>query len=233
MSFGVPVAPIVLRSTSAVSANGIKVLVYGNSGTGKTRLMATVPSPVILSAESGLLSLRKFNLPYIEIHNMGELSQAFQWIMGSNEARQFATICVDSASEIGEVCLKGELSTNKDGRKAYGEFGTKMISAIRDFRDIPGKNVVITAKQEWAKDDSNGMMMFAPSMPGSKVGPAIPYYFDEVFQQCVFSDPQTKERKEWLRTRADAQNIAKDRSGALAEWEAPNLSAIFAKIIGG
>ena len=43
---------------------GVKVLVYGAPGAGKTRLCATAPKPFILSAESGLLSLRKEKLPY-------------------------------------------------------------------------------------------------------------------------------------------------------------------------
>jgi len=225
---------IQLQSTRDVSArNGVKNLVYGNSGTGKTRLLATAPNPVILSAEGGLLSLRQYNLPYIEINSIARLVEAYQWSIGSNEARQFATIGLDSVSEIAEICLRAEQITNKDGRKAYGELLIKVIGITRDFRDIPGKNVVVTAKQEWAKDDSTGLMIFGPMMPGSKLGPQLPYFFDEVFQQCVFIDTQTKQRSEWLRTRQDGQNVAKDRSGALNEWETPNLTAIFKKIAGG
>lgn len=223
---------IMLRSTSEISArNGVKCLDYGGSGVGKTRLCATAPSPVILSAEGGLLSLRKLNLPYIEINSMVALQSAYQWCLNSAEARQFATICMDSISEIAEVCLRTEMAKNKDGRKAYGELLIQVIALARDFRDIPGKNVIVTAKQEWSKDDQSGIMMFAPMMPGSKLGPQLPYFFDEVFQHCVFTDPQTKQRGEWLRTRPDSQNVAKDRSGALNEWEAPNLTAIFQKIM--
>ena len=42
--------------------NGIKVLVYGGAGVGKTVLTATLPNPVLISAESGSLSLRESNL---------------------------------------------------------------------------------------------------------------------------------------------------------------------------
>lgn len=230
--FQMPSQQIVLRSTSEISSrNGVKCLDYGGSGVGKTRLCATAPSPVILSAEGGLLSLRKLNLPYIEINSMPALQSAYQWCLSSAEARQFASIAMDSISEIAEVVLRTEMAKNKDGRKAYGELLIQVIALARDFRDIPGKNVIITAKQEWSKDDQSGIMMFAPMMPGSKLGPQLPYFFDEVFQHCVFVDPQTKQRGEWLRTRPDSQNVAKDRSGALNEWEAPNLTAIFQKIM--
>lgn len=46
-----------LRNTNDVSINGVKVLVYGQAGAGKTHLIRTLPHPVILSAEGGLLSL--------------------------------------------------------------------------------------------------------------------------------------------------------------------------------
>jgi len=223
---------IYLQSTQNYGAGAVKNLVYGDSGTGKTRLIATAPSPVILSAEGGLLSLRQFNLPYIEIRSMLDLQQAYQWSVGSHEARQFATISLDSISEIAEVCLRNEQAMTRDGRKAYGELLIKVVQLTRDFRDIPGKHVVVTAKQEWSKDGDNGLMMFQPMMPGQKLGPQLPYFFDEVFQQCVFVDPNSKQRIEALRTRRDAQNVAKDRSGSLDEWERPNLTAIFSKIMG-
>lgn len=220
-----------LRSTSHTAANGIKTLVYGGSGNGKTRLIGTAPSPVILSAEGGLLSLRKMNLPFAEIHTIQQLRECYNWALSSYEARQFLTIGLDSISEIMETVLKTEMAKNKDGRKAYGELIIQGVEIVKSFRDLTGYHIVVTAKEEWTKDDSAGRMIYAPSLPGSKLGPQLPYLFDEVFQACVFSDPQTKQRSEWLRTRTDGNSIAKDRSGALDDWEVPNLSAIFAKIM--
>lgn len=46
---------IQLQSTSGLHANGVKVLVYGKAGAGKTSLIPTLPHPVVLSAEGGLL----------------------------------------------------------------------------------------------------------------------------------------------------------------------------------
>lgn len=39
-------------------SQGVKMLVYGASGSGKTGLCATLPAPLIISAEGGLLRLR-------------------------------------------------------------------------------------------------------------------------------------------------------------------------------
>lgn len=224
---------VYLRSTSDIAVNGVKCLVYGAPKVGKTRLIATAPAPVILSAEGGLLSLRQYNLPYVEIKTMFDLQEAYRWYTQAHEARQFYTIGLDSISEIIEVLLEHEKSRTRDPRKAYGEIITQGLKIVRDFRDIPGRNVVMTAKMEYAKDETTGMMLFQPSFPGSKLGPAIPYFPDEIFQYCVFNNPQTNQRVEALRCWADAQNIAGDRSGALDNWEQPNLANIFAKIASG
>jgi hypothetical protein len=224
--------PIFLQDTASVVANGVKNLVYGGPGVGKTRLCATAPYPVIFSAESGLLSLRTQHVAFAEIRTMYDLQEAYNWAAGSHEARQFATICVDSISELIEKLLEQEKGLTKDPRKAYGEIIVKGIALVRSFRDLPGRNVVIVAKQEFTKDETTGGMMYQPMLPGSKLGPQLPYYFDEVFQLVNFRNVQNPQQPpvEALRCRGDNQAVAKDRSGALAEWERPDLGAIFARI---
>ena len=46
-----------LKTTATIESSGVKVLVYGQAGSGKTTLIRTAPAPLILSAEAGLLSL--------------------------------------------------------------------------------------------------------------------------------------------------------------------------------
>jgi len=96
---------ISIKSTAGLHSNGVKVLVYGLSGAGKTSLIKTLPSPIILSAEGGLLSLSDSEIPYIEIGNMNDLKEAYEWLTQSQEAAQFLSVAIDSISEIGEVVL--------------------------------------------------------------------------------------------------------------------------------
>jgi len=223
-----------LQNTAHLAnANGIKCLVYGESGVGKTRLISTAPRPVVISAESGLLSLRKFQIPYISINNFKDFEEAYLWIMKSVEMKQFDTICLDSISEIAEVVLSDLKAKNKDARKAYGEVQDSMLDMIRNFRDIPQKHVYFSAKQDMVKDGTTGAIYFGPMMPGQKLPVAVPYFFDELFQLIVYVDPATNTEVRAIRTRKDNQFQAKDRSGSLEAWEPANLTDIFNKIAKG
>lgn len=211
-------------------SNGVKVLVYGGAGMGKTVLCSTAPSPIILSAESGELSLRKMSIPMIEITTVQDLIEAHQWLTMSAEARQFQTVCIDSLSEIAEVVLNNAKRQVKDPRQAYGELIEKMESVIRSFRDLSGKNVYMAAKMEPTKDELTGVVKYGPSMPGSKLGVKLPYFFDEVFRLGINKTPQG-ENYRFLQTQPDLQYEAKDRSGSLDSMEPPNLAHIFNKIL--
>jgi phage nucleotide-binding protein len=219
-----------LRSTSDLAANGLKVLVYGQAGAGKTSLIQTLPNPIILSAEGGLLSIQDAGLPYIEITSMSELKEAYEWVIGSDEAKQFQSVALDSISEIAEVVLDYEKKVAKDPRQAYGEMQTKMAEVIRLFRDIVGKNVYMSAKLEKTQDEM-GRVLYAPSMPGNKTGQSLPYYFDEVLALRVEKDAEGVTQRA-LMCDSDGLWLAKDRSGKLEQWEAPDLTAIINKIGG-
>jgi ABC-type ATPase involved in cell division len=62
-----------LKRTGGLSANGVKLLVYGQAGAGKTTLIKTLPNPIVLSAEGGLLSIQDADLPFIEISTIATL----------------------------------------------------------------------------------------------------------------------------------------------------------------
>jgi len=220
---------IQLKSTGNVSSQGVKMLVYGHAGSGKTSLIATLPNPVILSAEAGLLSIADANLPFIEIKSIKDLHEAYQWTT-SAESQQFESIALDSISEIAEVVLNDEKKLTKDPRQAYGALQEQMTEIIRAFRDLPSKNVYFTAKCEKSQDEQ-GRLLYAPSMPGAKLGQQLPYFFDEVLALRVEKDAEGNPQRA-LMCESDGLWQAKDRSGKLAAWEAPDLGAIIKKMGG-
>lgn len=219
-----------LKTTGGLSANGVKVLVYGQAGAGKTSLITTLPNPIVLSAEGGLLSIQDANLPYLEIGNMETLKEAYEWLLNSSEAKSFESVALDSISEIAEVVLNYEKKVAKDPRQAYGSMQEQMADIIRAFRDLPNRHVLMTAKLEKTQDEM-GRILYAPSMPGNKTGQALPYFFDEVLALRVEKDAEGVTQRA-LMCDSDGLWLAKDRSGKLSPWEAPDLSEIIAKIGG-
>lgn len=219
------------HNTADVASNGVKSLVYGPSGAGKTRLTLTCPQPVVLSAEGGLLSLRGAAIPFKPITTVSELEQMYNYFAYAQDQYHFKTIVIDSISEIAETVLKrAKAAAGKDPRRAYGSLIDEMIPIVKMFRDLPYRHVIVTAKEERSKDEATGYMMYQPSLPGSKLGPELPYLFDEVFRYVKGIDPATRTPYSYLQTFSDHQTVAKDRSGALAPYEAPDMGAIYGKI---
>lgn len=224
-----------IQSTKNVmSNNGVKILVYGMAGAGKTRLCATMPKPIIISAESGLMSLREYNLPYMEVTCLRDLEEALNFFKTDKNAARFESICLDSISEIAEIILHEEKMMAKDDRLAYGKMQDKVINVVKRFRDLQGFNVFFSSKMEKA-EDVTGVRLFQPSMPGKALKEgvnSIDYYFDEVFALCNGTN-ENGEVIRWLITQNNGQYKAKDRSGCLNPVEQADLNIIIQKIKGG
>lgn len=232
-------------ANQATDIGGVKALVHGGSGAGKTVLMSTMPAPILISAESGLLSLRKANLErifgaghkeidydvkVIKISTVEDLTAAHTWCRQHAWTNGFRSVGLDSISEIMEVVLSNAKQQVKDPRQAYGELIEKGQMLIRAFRDLPGLNVCVVAKQEPAKDELTGVVKYGPSVPGSKLGPSLPYFFDEVFALRINKDTSGNPFR-YLQTQPDIQYEAKDRSGMLLPMEYPHLGAVFNKVL--
>lgn len=219
-----------ITSTKDYLSQGVKVLVYSEAGVGKTVLCSTAPDPIILSAESGLLSLVEHDIPVIDIASLASLNEAYLWCKTSDESRGYQTICIDSLSDIAEVVLSEHMQKTKDGRQAYGSMAEDVTRMIRKFRDIKGRHVYFTAKVKRVVDEASGITSYMPSVPGQMLLQNLPFFFDEVF---VYQYKKVeKNLRRWLQTEGDLRFVAKDRSGKLAKMEKPDLTHIFNKIGG-
>jgi energy-coupling factor transporter ATP-binding protein EcfA2 len=215
----------------AARLHGVKICVHGRGGSGKTTLVKTLPKPILISAESGVLSLADVDIPTITISSFEDMEEAYRFIGWSEHARQFQSVALDSISEIAEQCLSYQKTVKKDGRAAYGEMNDQMASMIRKWRDLPGRHVYFSAKQSTFTDDISHVTRYGPSMPGQRLTNELPYFFDEVFSLEVGTNQETKENFRYLRTQTSLQYEAKDRSGALDEFEPPDLNHIIDKIL--
>lgn len=220
-----------IQSTDKIDINkGVKSVVYGPSGVGKTRLAKTAEHPFIISSENGLLSLRQEKIPYVEVKTAKEVEEVHQWILKSAEARQYWTIICDSGSDLAEVTLSDFKKIKADGRAAHGSTMDIIDDMFRDFRDMYGKHIVIIAK-EMKLETTIGFTKVnraIPIMPNQKMQNGLPYMFDLVLHMFrhqhtdgnIYPAFHCAEGSEWF---------AKDRSGMLAPIEPANLTYIIRK----
>lgn len=221
---------IKIQNSQDVEFNGVKCVVYGGPGVGKTRLCATAPKPILISAEEGLLSISDVDCDFIEIKTLKDLDAAYK-VLKNDE--KYETICLDSLSEIAEALVVELLPQHKDGRQAYAALAQAMIPMLKRFRDIKGKNTVFTCKEDELFDEDGSFIKWDLLLPGKQLNKQVPYLVDELFHMQV-------DRKgiPYLQTKPNRKSFAKDRSGALnpkgeyakSEADVPNLTDLFAKI---
>lgn len=220
-------------TTTKKGGEFVKVLVYGLSGVGKTKLISTAPKPVVISSEKKLISLKDYNIPVILIENHMDLQLAYDFITGP-KGKAFETVAIDSISDIAETILAYFQANPVDGnthpQAAYGEMAKELGPLLKKFRDIPGKHNYTIAKVKSTDDEYTSMTMFAPSLPGKVMPANIAYEFDYVFPMRIGETTKgTKYR--YLQTQPCVQWVAKGVE-TLAPIEKPDLTHLFNKILG-
>ena len=218
-----------ISAKEAALQNGIKVLIYGPAGSGKTVFCTTAPEGekiLMISAEAGLLSIQHADhVDVCVVTSLDDVVEIFNHLKGDHP---YQWVCLDSISELAEVVLTSEKAKTKDPRQAYGALIDQMTALIRSFRDLP-TNVVMTAKMDRVNDEHANTLLFMPSMPGARLAQSLGYFFDEVFCMRLTKNADgVLERS--LQTSRDIQYEAKDRSGKLDQYEYPTLANIAAKI---
>lgn len=220
----------VVKPDQLVNKQGAKILVYGESGAGKTYTCSTAPGKVlVISMEAGLLSIRdKENVDAIEIKSYEELNQIYGELRAGEH--DYDTVCLDSISEMSEILLEHELNINKNALKAYGNVQNACTNVMRMFRDLP-MHVIFVCKM--AKENNEGAWFFQPKMIGKQLGQSIPYFFDEVLCLRVMEQTDSEGKSihtRWFQTTLAEGYVCKDRSGKLEPLEEPNLTTVIAKL---
>lgn len=216
----------------AVKDSGLKGLVFGGPGSGKTQLLATTgESTLIISAEGGLRTIKNApdNIKTVKIEKIEDLNEIYEML---EEGMDFKWVMLDSISEIAEKLLAKEKSLTKDPRGAYGELITKMSVALRGFRDLPNYNVIMVAKEVMTVDENTGLSSYQPMMPGAKLGQALPYMFDLVGAMKI-GKTEDGIIYHYLQTSPDmSYRSLKYRGEGLNDIEEPNLGKLLRKLNG-
>lgn len=220
---------------------GVKVILYGEPGIGKTPCLNTAPSPLLLATEPGLLSMKGSNLPTFAAYSAEKIAEFFDWFFNSAESKRFDTLAIDSGSQLAEIVLADQLPKFKDGRKAYGEMSQICMRYFDGLFFTENKNIVVICKKTkvefgktMVKNASGGFSVEIeyqqqPYFPGQDLNVKVPHRYDEIIYMARAKIPQVGETVAF-HCRGSSAYLARDRSGNLNEFEPPNLTDLFKKI---
>lgn len=214
---------------------GVKSLIYGPPGSGKTPILNTAPRPLLLACEPGLLSMRNSNVPTFRAFTVAEIEEFFKWFLHSNETKNFDTLGVDSVTQMAQIYLADiENGTSNSGKKvhglaAYGDMAKRVMQHINALYYLPQKHMYLICKE--GVGDDNGSRMKRPYFPGQQLNVDIPHLFDEILHLAVANIPGVGTNKAF-RCANSIDILARDRTGMLAEFEPPDFSALIKKCLG-
>lgn len=249
--------PVKLTTVAeALKKKKITVLITGLSGSGKTSLMKSLPFKpeeiLLIAADPGQMALKPVpqekikqkNLPeylgldftgvqFLAPKTLDEFREAALFVRDEAHKR-FKVVIVDGLDEVGDDALrcykeKQRASTKPNMQVAYGEMAENMEVLMSFIMDSPISSIFITHLEE---GDAGAAFRYVPSFPGKQLANKIPNKFDEIW--CLRYGRLTLDSKpeRVLQTRPDIdpQYCTKDRSGALDDFEKPNLSVILDKV---
>lgn len=220
--------------------NYINLLVYGDSGVGKTVLAGSadeVPdlNPVLfVDIEGGTLSLsnRFPEVDAVRVDTWQKMQEVYDRLR--QQPDRYRTVVLDSLTEIQKFAMDNIMSDllrefpDRDpdvpGLREWGKSTSQMRRFVRAFRDLPC-NTIFTALAQSDKDPRTGLTKTKPSLPGKLSNEVagfldiVVYYYKKVVDGNV---------KRLLLTQGTDQQVAKDRSDMLpAIVEDPSMSQLY------
>lgn len=201
---------------------GCKIIAYGGTGSGKTPIINTVPRPVLLACEPGMLSMRGSTVPTYQATTAKDVDGFFQWFFSSKETANFDTLCVDSISFMADVYLQAALKTNKHGLQAYGEMATKVMDHLRPLYYTQQKHTYLIAKQNDEGEKKK------PYFPGNVLNIEVPGLYDFILHLGIHNVPGMGQIKSF-QCEETFDFMARARTGNLSQYEPPDINYIIQK----
>lgn len=220
-------ADIVFQTVSELREEMGKIqrimLFYGPSGSGKSRLAAQAPRPLILACDPGKMggfpeSALKFNPKLIKISSYQQILSLLPQLKEKAWV-DFDTVVFDSISYFQRAVMSSILTMAGREVPRYDEFNLnaerlrKIIVLVAEI----GCHIIYTATDSTQKDEIYGRVLGTPNLPG-KLAVELPQACDIVmrfFTQASYGTDGKLTVNYKYRTIPDDMFYAKDRTGTL------------------
>lgn len=212
---------------------GVKAIIYGPAGTGKTPILNTAPRPVLLATEAGLLSMRGSSIPTFEGYTTQRIDEFFKWFFNSAETKNFDTLGIDSGSQMADVYLNAALSgSSKGGNKvhgqaAYGEMARNTMEHLRTLYYTRYKHVYLICKEEIADVDYKSIRR--PYFPGKVLPIDVPHLYDFILRLAKTNVPGHIGETLAFQCNGEMNIMARNRTGNLFDFEEPHFGKLINK----
>lgn len=152
---------------------GIKIALYGRSGTGKTTLWASFPKPILSIICSGgnkpgevrsiLTPENRKTIKQVSIASSNELGELTEYVGGAN----FATVVLDHVSGLQDVILKevvgleeipAQLGWGVAKQQDWGQVGLQIKERLRALLSLPRNVVIIAQEREFNVDAESALL---------------------------------------------------------------------------
>lgn len=167
-----------------------RILIMGDSGSGKTRFIGTMPKPFVCDFDRGLNTLQ--GKPVKAMAFGPDDWNAFAaevkaWKEGALYGCE--TFCVDSLSMASEatmnaVMTKAGLYGGQPRVQDWGEAIRKMKDMLGHITTLPC-HVVVTAHWQLVRDEMLGDIQYVPLIFGKNLPHLLGIWFDEVYSTIV------------------------------------------------
>lgn len=219
----------------------INMLIYGESGVGKTYLAGTaddVPSlrkVLFIDMEGGTLTLLQSNpnVDVMRVQSWLEMQDVYNSLFAGGHG--YSTVVIDSLTEAQKFnmyhILKNLVEDKEDrdpdiaGMREWGKNIEQIRRFVRGFRDLPC-NTIFTALMREDKNQKTGAQTRKPMLSG-KLASEVAAFLDIVV--FLYKKEIDGEQRRLLLTAATDDTVAKDRTGKLPGpvLENPTMKQIY------
>lgn len=219
-----------INNTKNVSDNEkLKIMLYGLSGIGKTKLIGTLKEKIlILNADKGLMTLQGLDIDYFTATSWKEVMEFLDYIKTKECSEKYTWIGFDTVTAMFDLLFahleKRQAADSKyDGFCFWKDYGGLLLNFLRIIRDQNTYNI-LALFQHSTKEDKDGISQQVFGLQGGSAT-RPPDFFDEIFVLR-----QDKNGARIVQTASSPGYIAKDRSQVLEKNEIADLNEILKKI---
>ena len=154
---------------------GIKMLVYGRTGTGKTTFWSSFPRPILVLVCSGIKKsgelrsiLTPENRKQIKQWHISSKDKLIQLTQALQEQNDYATVVLDHATGLQDRILQEILgledlpaqgSWGMAKQQDWGQCSLQTKEALRGLLNLSGNTVIIAQEREFNTESDNEMLM--------------------------------------------------------------------------